>query len=87
MESTPFSQSCLFNFFFARDKYVPYDIEHPSTPPFRSLESYFDGSGVSIVQFCDGSGSLMNFWAMADLGFFFQWGPYFSVFKIFITKR
>ncbi|KAJ0439595.1 putative F-box domain-containing protein [Helianthus annuus] len=38
----------------ATDKYVPFDVENPSVPPFRCLDSYFDRPGVEIVQSCNG---------------------------------
>ncbi|KAJ0683008.1 putative F-box domain-containing protein [Helianthus annuus] len=38
----------------ATDIYVPFDVENPSTPPFRCLDSYFDHPGVEIVQSCNG---------------------------------
>ncbi|KAJ0439594.1 putative F-box domain-containing protein [Helianthus annuus] len=38
----------------ATDKYVPFDVENPSTPPFRCLDSYFDRPGVEVVQSCNG---------------------------------
>ncbi|MFS8027818.1 putative F-box domain, galactose oxidase/kelch, beta-propeller, F-box associated interaction [Helianthus anomalus] len=38
----------------ATDIYVPFDVENPSTPPFRCLDSYFDRPGVEIVQSCNG---------------------------------
>ncbi|KAJ0646146.1 putative F-box domain-containing protein [Helianthus annuus] len=39
---------------FAHDKYLPFDAEDPSTPPFSSLDSYFDLPDVRIVQSCNG---------------------------------
>ncbi|KAJ0837536.1 hypothetical protein HanRHA438_Chr16g0779241 [Helianthus annuus] len=33
---------------------IPFDVENPTTPPFRSLDSYFDLPGVRIVQSCNG---------------------------------
>ncbi|KAJ0439593.1 putative F-box domain-containing protein [Helianthus annuus] len=38
----------------ATDIYVPFDVENPSTPPFRCLDLYFDRPGVEIVQSCNG---------------------------------
>ncbi|KAJ0837469.1 putative F-box domain-containing protein [Helianthus annuus] len=38
----------------ATDKYVPFDVENPSTPPFRCLDSYFDRPDVEIMQSCNG---------------------------------
>ncbi|XP_022020041.1 F-box protein At5g07610 [Helianthus annuus] len=40
--------------FFASNKYVPFDVENPNTPPFRSLDPYFDRSGFDILQSCNG---------------------------------
>ncbi|KAL9995999.1 putative F-box domain-containing protein [Helianthus debilis subsp. tardiflorus] len=40
---------------FADNVYVPFDVENPSTPPpFRNLDTYFDRSGVRILQSCNG---------------------------------
>ncbi|MFS8027817.1 putative F-box domain-containing protein [Helianthus anomalus] len=38
----------------ATDMYVPFDVENPSTPPLRCLDSYFDRPGVEILQSCNG---------------------------------
>ncbi|MFS8027816.1 putative F-box domain, galactose oxidase/kelch, beta-propeller, F-box associated interaction [Helianthus anomalus] len=38
----------------ATDIYVPFDVETPSTPPFRCLDLYFDRCDVEIVQSCNG---------------------------------
>ncbi|KAJ0682948.1 putative F-box domain-containing protein [Helianthus annuus] len=39
---------------FAYDKYLPFDVDNPTTPPFSSLDSYFDLPDVRIVQSCNG---------------------------------
>ncbi|KAJ0682911.1 putative F-box domain-containing protein [Helianthus annuus] len=40
---------------FADNVYVPFDVENPSTPPpCRNLDTYFDRSGVRILQSCNG---------------------------------
>ncbi|XP_076950231.1 F-box protein At5g07610-like [Bidens hawaiensis] len=38
----------------AGDIYVPLDVENRSTPPFRSLDFYFNHSGVRIAHSCNG---------------------------------
>ncbi|KAL9992642.1 putative F-box domain-containing protein [Helianthus debilis subsp. tardiflorus] len=38
----------------ATDMYVPFDVENPSTPPFRCLDLCFDRCDVEIVQSCNG---------------------------------
>ncbi|KAJ0837543.1 putative F-box domain-containing protein [Helianthus annuus] len=40
--------------FFASNKYVPFDVENPNTPPFRSLDPYFDPWSFDILQSCNG---------------------------------
>ncbi|KAJ0692108.1 putative F-box domain-containing protein [Helianthus annuus] len=41
--------------FFTTDNiYVPYDVENPTTPLFRSLDFYPDPRGIRIVQSCNG---------------------------------
>ncbi|KAJ0646151.1 putative F-box domain-containing protein [Helianthus annuus] len=41
--------------FFTNDTiYVPYDVENPTTPRFRSLYFYPDPRGIRIVQSCNG---------------------------------
>ncbi|KAF5773663.1 putative F-box domain-containing protein [Helianthus annuus] len=35
---------------FLRDFYIPFDVENPTPPPFRSLNFYPDRSGIKIVQ-------------------------------------
>ncbi|XP_076896607.1 F-box protein At5g07610-like, partial [Bidens hawaiensis] len=39
---------------FLRDLYIPFDVENPTPPPFRSLNFYPDRSGIKIVQSCNG---------------------------------
>ncbi|XP_076913236.1 F-box protein At5g07610-like [Bidens hawaiensis] len=40
---------------FARNVYVPFDVENPRPPPFSNLYSYFKSHGtVRIVQSCNG---------------------------------
>ncbi|KAJ0837574.1 putative F-box domain-containing protein [Helianthus annuus] len=39
---------------FAGDIYVPYDVQNPSAPPFRTLVFYPDPLGITIVQSCNG---------------------------------
>ncbi|KAJ0642306.1 putative F-box domain-containing protein [Helianthus annuus] len=39
---------------FVRNMYIPFDCENRSTPPFRSLDFYFDLCGIRIVQSCNG---------------------------------
>ncbi|KAI7744943.1 LOW QUALITY PROTEIN: hypothetical protein M8C21_016842 [Ambrosia artemisiifolia] len=39
---------------FGRNKYFPFDVENPTPPPFLSLDSYFDHSGIRIMQSCNG---------------------------------
>ncbi|XP_076902460.1 F-box protein At5g07610-like [Bidens hawaiensis] len=39
---------------FARGIYIPFNVENRSTPPFRSLEFYFNRPRVIIMQHCNG---------------------------------
>ncbi|GJX32200.1 F-box protein-like protein [Tanacetum coccineum] len=39
---------------FARNLYVPFDVENQSSPPFSSLDFYPDPRGIKIVQSCNG---------------------------------
>ncbi|XP_076939817.1 F-box protein At5g07610-like [Bidens hawaiensis] len=39
---------------FVCDLFVPFDVENPTPPPFRSLNFYRDRSGIKIVQSCNG---------------------------------
>ncbi|KAJ0770803.1 hypothetical protein HanPI659440_Chr07g0261831 [Helianthus annuus] len=44
----------LLVFFTTDNIYVPYDVENPTTPLFRSLDFYPDPRGIRIVQSCNG---------------------------------
>ncbi|GJZ62726.1 F-box protein-like protein [Tanacetum coccineum] len=39
---------------FARNLYVPFDVENQSSPPFSSLDFYPDPRGIKIMQSCNG---------------------------------
>ncbi|KAK1425344.1 hypothetical protein QVD17_20695 [Tagetes erecta] len=39
---------------FVRENYIPFDVENRSTPPFRTLDFYFDPCGIRILQSCNG---------------------------------
>ncbi|KAJ0642307.1 putative F-box domain-containing protein [Helianthus annuus] len=39
---------------FVRNIYIPFDAANQSTPPFRSLDFYFDPCGIKIIQSCNG---------------------------------
>ncbi|XP_076954199.1 F-box protein At5g07610-like [Bidens hawaiensis] len=39
---------------FVHNKYVPYDVEDRSPPPFRSLDFCPDLNGIKIIQSCNG---------------------------------
>ncbi|XP_076909522.1 F-box protein At5g07610-like [Bidens hawaiensis] len=39
---------------FIRNKYVPFESEYRTTPPFHSLDFYPDVNGIRILQSCNG---------------------------------
>ncbi|XP_076926722.1 F-box protein At5g07610-like [Bidens hawaiensis] len=43
-----------FDAHLARDIYVPFDVEDGGTPPFRSLDFYFNSPNVEISHSCNG---------------------------------